>query len=55
MVSEFLCRTLHKIYTFIEAQQDGNKIKQFFLQSEMNMLLKNCRAGLDHATEVFKV
>ncbi|KAJ7903111.1 P-loop containing nucleoside triphosphate hydrolase protein, partial [Mycena leptocephala] len=47
--------TLHKIYTFIEAQQDGNKIKQFFLQSEMNMLLKNCRAGLDHAMEVFKI
>ncbi|KAJ7875680.1 hypothetical protein B0H13DRAFT_2549611 [Mycena leptocephala] len=40
---------LHKIYTFVEAQQDGNKIKQFLRQSEMNVLLRNCRAGLDHA------
>ena len=51
----FSCRTLHKLYTFVEAQQDGNKIKQFFRQSEMNVLLKNCRAGLDDAVEVFKV
>ncbi|KAJ7922551.1 hypothetical protein B0H13DRAFT_1865733 [Mycena leptocephala] len=46
--------TLHKIYTFIEAQQDEKKIKQFFRQSELSVLLKNCRAGLDHATQVFK-
>ncbi|KAJ7184704.1 hypothetical protein C8R46DRAFT_1300024 [Mycena filopes] len=35
-------------------QQDGNKIKQFFHQSEANKLLKECQAGLDHAIEVFK-
>ncbi|KAJ7720182.1 hypothetical protein B0H16DRAFT_1793701 [Mycena metata] len=47
--------TLHKIYPFIEIQQDGNKIKQFFHQSEVNKLLKNCRRELDQAIEVFKV
>ncbi|KAJ7875675.1 hypothetical protein B0H13DRAFT_2279694 [Mycena leptocephala] len=47
--------TLHKIYTFIDAQQDGNKIKQFLRQSEMNVLLRNCRAGLDHAITAFDI
>ncbi|KAJ7046010.1 hypothetical protein C8F04DRAFT_1248270 [Mycena alexandri] len=47
--------TLHKIYTFIEIQQDGNKIRQFFRQSEVNKLLKDCHTGLDHAIETFRV
>ncbi|KAJ6538336.1 hypothetical protein DFH09DRAFT_1283405 [Mycena vulgaris] len=47
--------TLHKIYTFVEAQQDGNKIRQLLRQSEMNALLKNCRIGINHAMAVFKV
>ncbi|KAJ7866488.1 hypothetical protein B0H13DRAFT_2670743 [Mycena leptocephala] len=47
--------TLHKIYTFVEAQQDGNKIKRFFRHSEMTALLKDCKSGLDRALEVFKV
>ncbi|KAJ7103913.1 hypothetical protein C8R44DRAFT_988069 [Mycena epipterygia] len=47
--------TLHKIHTFLEAQQDGNKIKYFFRQNEMNTLRKNCRAGLEDALKVFKV
>ncbi|KAJ7119692.1 hypothetical protein C8R44DRAFT_853775 [Mycena epipterygia] len=47
--------TLHRIHTFFEAQQDGNKIKQFFRQSEMNTLCKGCQAGLDEALQVFKV
>ncbi|KAJ7181058.1 hypothetical protein C8R46DRAFT_1319617 [Mycena filopes] len=46
--------TLHKIYMFIQIQQDGNRIKQFFRQAEANKLLKECRAGLDQAIEVFK-
>ncbi|KAJ7162355.1 hypothetical protein C8R46DRAFT_955323 [Mycena filopes] len=45
--------TLHKIYMFIEIQQDGNKIKQFFRQSEANKLLKECQAGLDQAIGMF--
>ncbi|KAJ7103918.1 hypothetical protein C8R44DRAFT_858957, partial [Mycena epipterygia] len=48
-------KTLHKIHTFIEAQQDGNRIKYFFRQNEMNTLRKDCDAGLEEALEVFKV
>ncbi|KAJ7735058.1 hypothetical protein B0H16DRAFT_1695756 [Mycena metata] len=47
--------TLHKIYAFLEIQQDGNKIKQFFQQNEINRLLKDCHTGLDQAVETFKV
>ncbi|KAJ7717151.1 hypothetical protein B0H16DRAFT_1476280 [Mycena metata] len=47
--------TLHKIYTFIEIQQDGNRISQFFRQSEVNKLLKDCHTGLEQAIETFKV
>ncbi|KAJ7105682.1 hypothetical protein C8R44DRAFT_806652 [Mycena epipterygia] len=47
--------TLYKIHAFVEAQQDGNKIKHFFRHSEMNLLLKNCHAGLQEAIETFKV
>ncbi|KAJ7181201.1 hypothetical protein C8R46DRAFT_1319993 [Mycena filopes] len=47
--------TLHKIYMFIEIQQEGNKIKQFFHQAQANKLLKDCQAGLDQAIEVFTV
>ncbi|KAJ7028894.1 hypothetical protein C8F04DRAFT_1265460 [Mycena alexandri] len=45
--------TLHKIYTFIEIQQDGNKIKQFFRQTEINRLLKECHTGIEQAMELF--
>ncbi|KAJ7473000.1 hypothetical protein B0H11DRAFT_1866868 [Mycena galericulata] len=48
-------RTIHKIHTFVEAQHDGNRIKSFFRQSEMNTLLKECQAGVKHALEVFKL
>ncbi|KAJ7831781.1 hypothetical protein B0H14DRAFT_3713155 [Mycena olivaceomarginata] len=44
-----------QIYTFVKAQQDGNKIKQLLRQSEMNALLKGCQDGLNHALEVFQV
>ncbi|KAJ7127622.1 hypothetical protein C8R44DRAFT_873450 [Mycena epipterygia] len=47
--------TLHRIHTFLEAQQDGNKIKYFFHQKEMNTLRKDCDAGLEEALEVFKL
>ncbi|KAJ7702553.1 P-loop containing nucleoside triphosphate hydrolase protein, partial [Mycena olivaceomarginata] len=47
--------TIHKIHTFLEAQQDGNRIKNLFRQSELNTLVKDCRAGLQHAMEVFKI
>ncbi|KAJ6490536.1 hypothetical protein DFH09DRAFT_1377292 [Mycena vulgaris] len=47
--------TLHKIYTFVEAQQDKSRIVQFFRQGEMSTLLKGCHLGLEEALEAFKV
>ncbi|KAJ6473016.1 hypothetical protein C8R45DRAFT_936054 [Mycena sanguinolenta] len=47
--------TFHHIHTFVEAQQDSNKIKQFFRQNQMNALLKNCRTGLQSALNSFAV
>ncbi|KAJ7349849.1 hypothetical protein DFH08DRAFT_997228 [Mycena albidolilacea] len=46
--------TLHKIYTFLEAQQEGNKLKHLFRNNEMQNLLKGCHAGLDHTMKVFQ-
>ncbi|KAF8146775.1 hypothetical protein K438DRAFT_2092589 [Mycena galopus ATCC 62051] len=47
--------TLHKTYAFVEAQQEGNKIKQLFRNHEINTLLRDCRAGLREAMEVFEI
>ncbi|KAF7364632.1 hypothetical protein MVEN_00332500 [Mycena venus] len=47
--------TIHKIHTFLETQQDGNRIKNLFRTGELNTLLKECRAGLQQAMEVFKI
>ncbi|KAJ7706619.1 hypothetical protein B0H16DRAFT_1746841 [Mycena metata] len=46
--------TLHKIYTVLGEEQEGSKIKRFFRQSEINRVLKECRAELDHTVTVFK-
>ncbi|KAF8140873.1 hypothetical protein K438DRAFT_1785334 [Mycena galopus ATCC 62051] len=45
--------TLHKIYVYIETQQEGNKIKNLFRSSEIKQLLQDCHAGLNQAIEVF--
>ncbi|KAJ6549262.1 hypothetical protein DFH09DRAFT_1087018 [Mycena vulgaris] len=47
--------TIHKIHTFVEAQRDGSKIKNFFRQSEMTALLKECQRDVQQAQEVFKI
>ncbi|KAJ7456107.1 P-loop containing nucleoside triphosphate hydrolase protein, partial [Mycena latifolia] len=47
--------TLYKIHTFVEAQGQTSRIRQFFRQGEMSTLLKDCLAGLDQALEVFKI
>ncbi|KAJ7472532.1 hypothetical protein FB451DRAFT_1469264 [Mycena latifolia] len=47
--------TLHKVHTFVEAQQDGSKIKYFFRQMETKALLGECQAGLQQAFEVFRI
>ncbi|KAJ7085631.1 hypothetical protein C8R43DRAFT_965197 [Mycena crocata] len=46
--------TLHTIHTYVEAQQDTNKIRQFFRQGELSTLLKACATGLEEALDVFK-
>ncbi|KAJ7462917.1 hypothetical protein FB451DRAFT_1494989 [Mycena latifolia] len=52
-VGKFM-ETLHKIHTFVEAQEDGSKIKSFFRQTQTKTLLSECRAGLQQALEVFE-
>ncbi|KAJ7875597.1 hypothetical protein B0H14DRAFT_3548064 [Mycena olivaceomarginata] len=47
-------QTVNQIHTFVEAQQDGNTIKNFLRRSELNTLLKYCRSGLQQALELFK-
>ncbi|KAJ7035328.1 hypothetical protein C8F04DRAFT_1233758 [Mycena alexandri] len=47
--------TLHKIHTFVEAQQSGSKVKKFFRQGELNALLKDCRAGLQQGLDFFQM
>ncbi|KAJ7127465.1 hypothetical protein C8R43DRAFT_1028075 [Mycena crocata] len=47
--------TLHKIHTFVEVQQETSRIRRFFRQGEMNILLKDCKVGLQQALDVFKV
>ncbi|KAJ7787104.1 hypothetical protein B0H14DRAFT_3163428 [Mycena olivaceomarginata] len=46
--------TLNKIHTYVEAQQEGSKIRHFLRQGEMNTLLKQCRSGMEMAVEAFK-
>ncbi|KAJ7697563.1 hypothetical protein B0H14DRAFT_3174402 [Mycena olivaceomarginata] len=46
---------LHKIYTFVEAQQKGNRVKSFFRQGEISTLLKDCQAGLQQSFEFFQI
>ncbi|KAJ6583437.1 hypothetical protein DFH09DRAFT_1275203 [Mycena vulgaris] len=47
--------TLHKIHTFVEAQQEKIGFKMFFRQAEMTTLLKSCTSGIDQAVDVFMV
>ncbi|KAJ7934305.1 hypothetical protein B0H13DRAFT_1855202 [Mycena leptocephala] len=47
--------TLHKIHMFVEAQQNGSRVKKFFRQGEMSTLLNDCKAGLQQGFEFFQV
>ncbi|KAJ7908507.1 hypothetical protein B0H13DRAFT_2016529, partial [Mycena leptocephala] len=47
--------TLHQVHTFVEAQLDKGRIRQFFRQDKMSTLRKCCTAGLEQALVVFKV
>ncbi|KAJ7469548.1 hypothetical protein FB451DRAFT_1476386 [Mycena latifolia] len=44
-----------KIHTFLEGQQEKSRFKHFLRQSEMRILFKECRAGLQQALELFKI
>ncbi|KAJ7697301.1 P-loop containing nucleoside triphosphate hydrolase protein [Mycena metata] len=47
--------TLHKIHTFVEAQQGGSKIKKLFRHGELAALLKDCKAGLQQGFNFFNI
>ncbi|KAF8198226.1 hypothetical protein K438DRAFT_1824074 [Mycena galopus ATCC 62051] len=47
--------TLHKIHTFVEAQQSGSKVRQFFRQGELSTLLKDCKTGLTQELDFFQL
>ncbi|KAJ7797404.1 P-loop containing nucleoside triphosphate hydrolase protein, partial [Mycena olivaceomarginata] len=46
---------LHKIYTFVDTQQKGNRVKNFFRQGEVSTLLKDCQAGLQQSFDFFQI
>ncbi|KAJ7770069.1 hypothetical protein B0H16DRAFT_1777148 [Mycena metata] len=48
-------QTLHKIHTFVEAQQSGSKVKKFFRQGELSELLKDCKAGVQRGHRFFQI
>ncbi|KAJ7617969.1 P-loop containing nucleoside triphosphate hydrolase protein [Roridomyces roridus] len=48
-------RTMHKIHTFIEAQQQGTFFKQLRRQGRLNNLLKDCQTELNQALDIFKI
>ncbi|KAJ7094804.1 hypothetical protein C8R44DRAFT_951432 [Mycena epipterygia] len=50
-----LTETLYKVYVFMEGQQEGNKIKHFFCQSEMKTLLNDCHIGLQQVFDMYKM
>ncbi|KAJ7695810.1 hypothetical protein B0H16DRAFT_1842494 [Mycena metata] len=47
--------TLHKIHTFVEAQQGGSKIQKLFRYGELAALLKDCKARLQQALDFFNI
>ncbi|KAJ7155197.1 hypothetical protein C8R46DRAFT_1296523 [Mycena filopes] len=50
-----LTGTLHKIHTFVGAQQGGSRFKSFFKKGELGVLLKNCKEELQHELTFFSV
>ncbi|KAF7360050.1 hypothetical protein MVEN_00732900 [Mycena venus] len=47
--------TLHKVHTFVEAQQHAGKVKKFFRHGEMSTLLHGCKTGLKQGLEFFQI
>jgi hypothetical protein len=55
MILTIIIRTLHKVHTFVEAQQNSSKVKKYFRQGEMSTLLKDCKTRLQQGFEIFQV
>jgi hypothetical protein len=43
------------MHTYIEAQQNGNKIKNLFRHGELSTLLKDSKTGLQQGLDFFQV
>ncbi|KAJ7620722.1 hypothetical protein DFH06DRAFT_63978 [Mycena polygramma] len=48
-------QTLHKVHTFVEAQQKGSKIKRLFCQGDLSTILKGCKEGLQQGLDSFQI
>ncbi|KAJ7620680.1 hypothetical protein DFH06DRAFT_1305933, partial [Mycena polygramma] len=48
-------QTLHKVHTFVEAQQKGSKVKRLFRQGDLGTLLKGCKEGLQQGLDSFQI
>ncbi|KAJ7742816.1 hypothetical protein B0H16DRAFT_1423248 [Mycena metata] len=53
-IAKFI-QTLHKVHTYVETQQGGNRFATFFRQGELGVLLKNCKAELQQGLDFFQV
>ncbi|KAJ6473965.1 hypothetical protein C8R47DRAFT_1144417 [Mycena vitilis] len=47
--------TLHKVHTFIEAQEKGSRISRLFRPDELSSLLKHCKQELKRELEFFQL
>ncbi|KAJ6473961.1 P-loop containing nucleoside triphosphate hydrolase protein, partial [Mycena vitilis] len=48
-------QTLHKVHSFVEAQQKGSKIKRLLRQGDLGALLQGCKDGLQQALDSFQI
>ncbi|KAJ6550134.1 hypothetical protein B0H19DRAFT_1074015 [Mycena capillaripes] len=48
-------RTLHKVYNFVDAQQETSKFRQILRSGEMKALFRDCTTELQQALDTFKI
>ncbi|KAJ7775411.1 hypothetical protein B0H16DRAFT_1756747 [Mycena metata] len=51
-IAEFT-KTLYKVHTFVQAQEETNKFKQILRRGEMNALLRDCTSELQQVLSTF--
>lgn len=49
------CRTLQKIYSFVQNQVEKGLVKRIMNYKENASLLNECTAELEHAVNIFEV